>query len=145
MRSQLTEKWSIDLDEEYERRVVEESLHLIARSASRTIWLAVWEPPEEQDPATVLASIKEDVNPDPDWFTEEEGADSGELRYASWYSEQGEREPQYALYAYTVRRGSYVQAAFISNDPADRDWAIATWRSLRYSPAHLAAASGAGG
>jgi len=132
MRRQLTEDWSIELDEEYASRVVDGNLQLAAPSRPRTIRIAVWSPPETEEPKALLEWTKQEARPDPEWFTEEQGAGTDELRYASWYAESGERGTQYSLYGYTVRRGSVVQGAFISDAPDDREWALETWRSLRH-------------
>jgi hypothetical protein len=45
----------------------------------------------------------------------------------------GERE-QWGLYTYTVRADSYVQAVLLTDSPAELDWALSTWRSLRFTP-----------
>ena len=66
----------------------------------------------------------------------EQSDDGAELRYASWYSEDGQRGKQWGLYAYTVQRGSYVQLTCLvdDTDSGGREWALQTWRSLRFEP-----------
>ena len=91
----------------------------------------VLEQPASSGPETLLGWVLAEVNPTPLERFEEIGTDSDELRYASWYPEQVDGRQQWALYGYVVRRGSYVQAAFFCDVAADREWALATWRSLR--------------
>jgi hypothetical protein len=132
MRRGLTTDWSIDIDPEFTSQVVDGDLQLVA--AGRTIWIAVWSPPVGQPITDTLSDIKEDVHPDPEQRFEEPGTDADELRYASWYPETVGDESQFGLYGYTIRPGSYVQAAFLIDDPLDLPWALDAWRSLRHQP-----------
>jgi len=135
-RRGLTSEWSIDLDDSFRGRVVGENLQLVSSGPPiRTVWIAVWGPPPDQAPADVLDEIRRDVHPSPQLRFREEGTDADELRYASWYAETDGARQQWGLYAYTVRPGSYVQAALLTDDPADVAWALTTWRSLRFRPA----------
>ena len=131
MKKGLTKEWSIDLDREYDQRIVDRNLQFVA--PGRTIWIAVWNPPVEETIAQTLELIKQDVNPNPEGQIHELNEDGLEVRYASWYAEPGVRGTQYSLYGYTIRRGSYVQSAFISDSPQDTEWALSTWRSLTYT------------
>lgn len=131
MRKPLTDGWSIDLDGDYISRVVDHNLQLVA--PGRTIWIAVWNLPAHQAPAATLDGIKHELpNPSPEGRVEEWSDDRLEVRYASWYPEPGDRGTQYSLYGYTIRGGSWVQAALISDSPRDTEWALAVWRSLSY-------------
>ena len=135
MRRRMTGEWSIDLDESFRGRVVDGDLQFVSLGPpKRSIWVAVWSPPESESPDTVLAGIREDVNPSPLERFEEPGAGPGERRYASWYPERTEDGEQWGLYGYTVRRGSYVQIVLLGGSADDREWALATWRSLRFEP-----------
>ena len=135
MRRGLTRTWSIDLDESFQARVVDGSLQLVSPGPPRcTIWVNVWNPPEDETPDQVLAPILEDAHPHPDQQFQETGADAAEIRFASWYPEDVEGTTQWGLYAYTIRPGSYVQAAFLCDTADELDWALAAWRSLRFTP-----------
>ena len=134
-RRGLTSEWSIELDGSFKSRTVNGSLQLVSPGPpTRTIWIDVWDPPAHRSPEEVLDELLQDVNPAPERRFREAGTDPEELRYASWYAEtDGERE-HWALYAYTVRTGSYVQMALLTDSPTDLDWALTTWRSLRFTP-----------
>ena len=134
-RRNLSDRWSIELDDSFTGQVVDGDLELVSPGPPpRTILLAIWYPPVERSPEELMAWVLAEVNPDPlERFTETDQAD--ELRYGSWYPETVDGRTQWALYGYVVRRGSYVQAAFFVDGPAERDWALATWRSLRFAPA----------
>jgi hypothetical protein len=85
--------------------------------------------PPARAPEALLDEILQDVHASPVRKWREAGTDPYEVRYASWHSQDG----RWGLYAFTVRRGSYVQLAALTDDPADLDWALTTWRSLRYA------------
>ena len=131
----VTSEWSIELDGSFRSRAVDGSLQMVSPGPPiRTVWIDVWGPPAHRSPEEVLKEILHDVNPAPKLRFREAGADADELRYASWYAEMdGERE-KWALYTYTVRAGSYVQAVLLTDSPTDLDWALSTWRSLRFTP-----------
>jgi len=131
MRKGLTDEWSIELDGEFASRVVDHSLQFVA--PGRTIWIGVFNPPADQAPETTLEGIKRNVvHPAPDGRIEEWSQDGLEVRYASWYSESGNRGIHHSVYGYTIRRGSLVASALISDSPSDTEWALAIWRSLSY-------------
>jgi hypothetical protein len=133
-RRNLSEQWSIDLDESFTGQVVNGDLQLVSPGPPpRSILLAIWYPPAEHGPEKLLEWVLAEVNPNPTERFEEIGTDEGELRYASWYPEDVDGGRRWALYGYVVRRGSYVQSAFFSPRAEDRDWALDTWRSLRFS------------
>jgi hypothetical protein len=140
-RRKLSEQWSLDLDESFTGRLVDGDLQLFSPGPpARTIWLAIWYPGPEHGPETLMQWVLAEVNPEPvERFEEighgEDGLDENELRYASWYPDEVDGRRQWALYGYVVRRGSYVQSAFFSETPEDKDWALRTWRSLRFTPA----------
>lgn len=131
-RRGLTSEWSIELDDSFANRVVDGSLQMLSVGPPvRTVWMDVWSLPLDVSPMEFLADIRQDAHPHPAQRFEEEGAEPGELRYASWYREAEGERVQWGLYAYTVRAGSYVQAAFLA-DEADLQWALGAWRSLRH-------------
>lgn len=135
VRRRLTHEWSIDVDDSFRAHVVDEDLQLVSPGPPvRTVWIAVWSPPPTRSPDDILDDILHDVHPSPQLRFREDGADTDELRYASWYPETDEGREQWGLYAYTVRPGVYVQTALLTDDPADLDWALTTWRSLRFRP-----------
>jgi hypothetical protein len=134
-RRGLTRDWSIDLDDSFRGRVVDDVLQFVSVGPPvRTIWLAVWEPPIEQSPENILTDILHDVHPAPVSRFRERDGETGDLRYGSWYPEAHGERMQWGLLAYTIRRGTYVQVAFISDDSRDLSWALGMWRSLRYHP-----------
>ncbi|KAL2808582.1 hypothetical protein BJX63DRAFT_435948 [Aspergillus granulosus] len=133
-RRQLTTNWSIAIDTSFTRRIVDGDLQFVSPGPPvRTIWLGIWSPKNESIPET-LDRLKLHMHPSPQQRFQEPGTDLGELRYASWYPEIVGGRHQWGLYAYTIRRSSYVQATFLCDDPAQLEWALATWRSLQYGP-----------
>lgn len=127
-RRRLTDDWSIELSEDFRARTEEGALQLVG-PGGRTLWVGVQTPPPTRAPEAILDEILQDVHLTPEQKFRESGSDSYEVRYASWYPEDG----RWRLDAYTVRRGSYVQLAVLSEHAGDLDWALETWRSLRYA------------
>lgn len=138
-RRGLTKEWSIELDRSFQGRVLDGDLQLLSVGPPmRTIWIAVWSPPVSQPVAKTLADIEADAHPSPRRHFSEVGADGIERRLGSWYPESVEGRIQWGLYGYTVRPGSYVQAAFLTDDESDLDWALEAWRSLRWTDPNTA-------
>jgi hypothetical protein len=132
-RRRLTRDWSLVLDNSFRGRVVGEDLQFLSVEPwVRTIWLSLWQPSIEDSPDETLAWILEDVHPSPESRFREQSADGEEVRYASWYHEVVDGRGAWGLYAYTVRRGSYVQIALLSDESSDLPWALETWRSVHY-------------
>lgn len=100
----------------------------------RTIWLAVWTPPPEQTVEETLAGVASNAHLSAAQRISEQGTDPSEQRYANWYPERVDGREQWGLYAYTVRPGSCVQAAFVSDEESGLAWALEAWRSLRWMP-----------
>ena len=130
----LTAEWSIDVDESFKSRVVDQDLQLLSLGPPvRTIWVAVWSPPTTQTVDQIVETIRVEMRPDPTARFDEPGWDDGERRLGSWYPESVDGRMQWGLYGYTIRVGSYVQSAFLVDDVTDLDWAVGTWRSLRFA------------
>lgn len=135
-RRRLTADWSIDVDERVLQRVVDGSLQMLdVGPPVRTIWMSVWIMPDDSSADEELGRIKAHVPPTVVRRFEEPGTDPDERRLASWYPERDEDgRTSWGLYAYTIRPACWVQAAFLSDSEDDLDWALDTWRSLRYEP-----------
>lgn len=143
-RRALTEDWTIELDDALHGEVIDGSLRFAsAGPPTRTIWIAAWNPPATDDPATTIAWARDTAaRTGPpvaqSQVFEERGADGEELRYARWYYEPNASPAHWALYAYTARRGGLVQAAFLVDDAAGQGWALEAWRSLRHRSTAIA-------
>jgi hypothetical protein len=133
-RRGLTREWSIDLDPTFDGRVVDGDLQLMSVDPHvRTIWLSIWSPPATESVDDLLRGIRDDAHPNPVQRYSEGGSDEHEQRFASWYAENVDGRRQWGLYAYTVRPGTFVQAAFLTDYESDLDWALEAWRSLRWT------------
>jgi hypothetical protein len=133
-RQGLTREWSMEVPVGFHRRVVDGSLQMVNPLLPvRTIWINVWGFEGAQAEAELLAELRAEPLRPNSVRHDEPGASEGESRFANWYREEVDGRVQWALYAYTIRPDSYVQAAFIgSND--DDTWVMRAWRSLRFSP-----------
>lgn len=137
-RRGITQHWSVELDEDFADRVVEGDLQFVSPGPPpRTVWIALFSP-DGEDPAQVVAEIERNAPEETEQVFREGGPDrdaqdQGERRLAVWLAEDIDGHRQHALYAYVARPDQLLQAAFISDDAADLHWALAAWRSLRFS------------
>lgn len=133
-RTELTEEWSIDVDDSFVSRIVDDDLQMVSPGPPmRSIWAATYSPPRKQGAKDLIALAREQAPPEALETFEEHGADAGELRFAAWNQETVEGRQQWALYACTARRGALVQTALLSDEEADLGWALLTWRSVTYT------------
>ncbi len=130
-RLQLSAAWSIDVDDSFSAREVDNDLQLVsAGPPPRSIWLAVWAPPPGMSTEDVVTMIRGDQHPDPAQAFEE-ADEHGRPRLASWYAETVEGRTHWGLYGYTLGAGEFVQSAFLVPDESLLPWALETWRSLQ--------------
>jgi hypothetical protein len=120
-RRRLSDDWTIELPSDFDDD--------LRAPDGRALLAEVIATPPARAPEALLDEIRQDVHQSPERRWREAGTDEYEVRYASWY----QRDGRWGLYAFTVRRGSYVQLAALTPDPAGLDWALETWRSLRYA------------
>ena len=127
-RLTLTEDWSIELPDDFRARPADGALHL-AGTGPRTIWASIHTPPPTRAPEALLDEILQDAHQSPEQRFREQGSDAYEIRYATWYPDNG----RWTLNAFTIRRASYIQLAVLTDSPTDLAWSLETWRSLRYT------------
>jgi hypothetical protein len=128
-RVQLTDTWSIDLDESFAARLVDNDLQFVsAGPPPRSVWLAIWSPPEELSTAEVVEMIRADLHPAPVASFDELGDQWPRL--ASWYSETVDGRTHWGLYGYSLGAGAFVQSAFLVPDETHLPWALEAWRSV---------------
>ena len=129
----------MSLEPAFQARLVEGDLQFVAPGPpARTVWISVWDMPAEfgpeNTPEAVLAEFRAGASPAALQTFDEPGADMSERRCATWYPEYLEGRLQWSLYGYTVRTEGWVQTAFFGESADELDWALETWRSLRYQP-----------
>jgi hypothetical protein len=139
VRRDITLDWSMSLEPTFLGRLVEGDLQFVDPGPPvRTIWVSVWamppEPTSNESPEALLAEFRAEANPEAVHTFDEPGAELAERRFATWYPEFVEGVEQWSLYGYTVRPEGWVQSAFIAEGPNELEWAVETWRSLRYTP-----------
>jgi hypothetical protein len=135
----ITIEWSMSLEAAFQGRLVDGDLQFVELGPPvRTVWISVWdmpaEPGPENTPEAVLAEFRGGASPAALQTFDEPGADVSERRFATWYPEYVEGRLQWSLYGYTVRPEGWVQSAFYGESADELDWALQTWRSLRYNP-----------
>lgn len=70
--------------------------------------------------------IAENAHPAPLQRFQERDTKTDEVRYASWYPDEVGGRTTWSLCAYTIRRGSYPQLMFASDDAEHLPWALTT-------------------
>jgi hypothetical protein len=130
-RVPLSESWSIDIDESFAARIVDNDLQFVSPGPPpRSIWLAIWSPPEQMVEHEVVAMIRGDLHPSPEQSFDEVD-ERGRARLATWYPETVDDRTHWGLYGYTLGDDAFVQSAFLVPDATLLDWALDVWRSLR--------------
>ncbi|RLS43157.1 MAG: hypothetical protein DWH81_03025 [Planctomycetota bacterium] len=126
----ITENWLIDMDTTYETWVEDGSLAFA--KPGRTIWIDCWGDGDEPSKSEIVALIKSEASPDRDDLFE---ADEGEVyRYAYRLVEFEDGGRRFAVYAFAVVEGNYLQVAIYFDDPQDKPWGESLARSIQYSP-----------
>lgn len=132
-RLPLAADWSIEVPTGFRRSVEGGTLTLVRPGPIvLTILIDIWDVPPDVSADSLLADVQNAQRPADAEVYDEAGAAPKEHRFGTWYREVADGRQQWALYAYTIRPDSYVQAAFISDAP-DPDWAHRAWRSLERS------------
>ena len=126
----ITENWLIDVDKTYESWVEEDSL--VFAKAGRTIWIDCWGDGDEPSRQEIIDLIKTEASPDrDDLFETDEG---GVYKYAYRLVEFEDGGRRFAVYAFAVVEGNYLQVAIYFDDPQDKPWGEAFARAIEYSP-----------
>jgi hypothetical protein len=121
----ITEHWSVGVDDSFQRRVEDGSL--VFWRPGQTVWINCWGNGRTPTRREAIALIKEEASPErKDLFEDEDGA---VYRYGYLLVERNGRKKQYAVYAFAVVEGEYVQLAAYFDKPADQSWAEAVARS----------------
>lgn len=126
----ITESWLVDVDETYESWVEDGSLAFA--KPGRTIWIDCWGDGDEPSRQEIIDLIRTEASPDRDdlFETDEEGV----FKYAYRLVEFEDGGRRFAVYAFAVVEGSYLQVSIYFDDPKDKPWGEAFARSIEYAP-----------
>jgi len=123
-RHALTSEWSIDLPEQFNRRIDDGDLYIWRPGL--TLILAVWGNEKSQSPAECIEWLRSDTEPHAYDVMEEREGDLLRLSYR--LHEDSDDDRMDALYAFVVGENSHLQIAFYFDDESDLD---VVWRILR--------------
>lgn len=129
----ITENWLIDLDSSYESWVEDGSLAFA--QPGRTIWIDCWGDGDEPTKGEIVSLVKSEASPDRDDLFEVDEA--GVYKYAYRLVEFEDGARRFAVYAFAVVEGNYLQVAIYFDDPRDKPWGEALAKSISYSPIDL--------
>ena len=138
-RQALNRDWWIDLPGPFTGFLSNGALQLVSvNKPPRRVWVDILNAPEPR-PGIASLMVKDirlaakDLPAGAVEYGDTQG-EPDEHRIAFWFEEHTEGQRGYwTLYAYAIRDNSFVQAAFLSTRP-EPDWALASWKSMRYAP-----------
>lgn len=125
-RFQLTDNWSVTLEQKYNRRSEDGSLVLWRPGV--TIWTVVWKLKDQESVADRYRSLKDDISPQAVDLVEE--TDGALLRLAYRLNEESDDAREPAFYCFAVGPSGHVQMAIYFDGQIDVKTARAVWRSL---------------
>lgn len=126
----ITENWLIDVDKTYESWVEDDSLAFA--KPGRTIWIDCWGDGDEPSRQEIIDLIKTEASPDRDDLFEID--EDGVYKYAYRLVEFEDGTRRFAVYAFAVVEGNYLQISIYFDDPKDKAWSEAFAKSVEYSP-----------
>jgi hypothetical protein len=126
----ITENWLIDVDKTYESWVEDDSLAFA--KPGRTIWVDCWGDGDEPSRQEIIDLIKTEASPDRDDLFEID--EDGVYKYAYRLVEFEDGVRRFAVYAFAVVEGNYLQISIYFDDPKDKVWSEAFAKSVEYSP-----------
>ncbi len=126
----ITENWCVDLDSTFESWVEEGSLAFA--QSGRTIWIDCWGDGDEPSKEEIIALVKSEASPDRDDLFETDVDEVYKYAYRLVEFEDGAR--RFAVYAFAVVEGNYLQLSIYFDDPQDKPWGETLARSVTYSP-----------
>jgi hypothetical protein len=119
----LTEEWTIEIGEDFDRRVEDGSL--VLSHDERAIWVDIFD--DDREPAEKMVLLQEDVPENANiWEYEQEGL----LKFG--YLERDEENENFELTTFTVGPTSYALMTFYFDEEKQLDWALKRWRSVRF-------------
>src|SRR5688572_11606732 len=108
----LTDQWSIELQEQFARRIEEGSL--VLWRPGLTIWLTAWNNDRSQSRAERLTWIREAASPDR--FSERESRDDGVTRWSYRLRDENDDGPVESLNAYVISDDGHLQLSVYFDD-----------------------------
>jgi hypothetical protein len=131
----ITEQWTIEIDNSFQRRVDEEG-DLIFATKDKTVRLAVWGYKDQTrqeiyDEHKIISTTRDDIEtPTLETF---DLSDDNAARIG-YMIEEADGEKKYkVIYAFTIVDADLVQAAIYFDNDSDKRWALDTWRTIRFN------------
>ena len=131
MAIQITNKWLIDLPEDFEKRVHEGKL--IFWKTGISVVIAVFSLPENTQKLELLNQIQEKL---PEDVLEKLVSTKGEIVGLGYTQVMPieDNKKRFSLTTFTASDSSCLQMAFYLDDSSDLDWAKTVWERLIYHP-----------
>lgn len=124
---QVTDDWSITLDQKYNRRI--EDGNLVIWRPGFTIWMKVWKLGDNETPKKRLRTLVKETTKSA--FDIKKEIDDSPLRFSYRLAEDMNDDRQAALYCFAVGSQSHSHLAFYFDNPSDLDVAFQLFYSLK--------------
>ena len=126
-RYHLTDTWSVELPDKFNRRV--EDGDLVLWRPGMTIFIAIWNNDRSESVAERSAWLRADTAPGAYDVVEEDLGTWRRFAYRLREESDDNRVP--ALYAFSIVEDSHVQLAVYFDEEHDASIALSLWRSLQ--------------
>lgn len=134
VRHPVTDAWSIELPDDGTGAITDDG-NLVVTSPGRTVVVSPWDAAPGTTPQQAYARLRAEDRPAPAEEHAGEGPD-GTVWWAFLVDEDDDGHRYLGLYGYVLAPDEWLQVAVLVDDPADHDWALDTWRSVRHEAAH---------
>lgn len=129
----LTDKWAIEINNLFERRV-EESGSLLYTTGDKSVRLTTWED-KDKSKQKIYEEFKTRIETRDQSKTKTlqkfEFSDNKVLRTGYLVSETDGQKKYSVIYGSCIIDDEILQAAFYFDDSGDADWAVETWKGIR--------------
>lgn len=128
----LTQRWSIEINNLFERRV-EESGDLFYTTGDKSVRIAVWN--DDNDRQTLQAEHHEMIEnrdqTDSKTLQKFDFSDADITRLGYWIEENDDDRTYGVLHGFSIIDQQIVQVTLYFDDQKDLVWAIETWKNIR--------------
>lgn len=129
----LTEKWTININHLFERRL-EENGDLLYTTGDKSVRLAIWNQ-AGQSKADIYAEYQQFIEDRDQTLAKTletfDFSDEDVARLGYMIQENDEEKTYGVIYGTSIIEGQILQAVFYFDEDQDKDWAIETWKNIK--------------
>ena len=129
-RMQITEHWSVSIEQEYLRSIQNGSLVFSQPEGDNSVWVDIFQFRDGESQGDAIERIKGEAAEDRRDLFEED--DSGTIRYAYRINEEDEEGTRIATYSFTFAENQFMLQAIYITDGVNVAWADRVARGALY-------------